>query len=169
MASWSGEAADVKDRMEAMNMPNARAWISRGAGAVALSLCLLGLAGCGGRVNHDPGRAGGSAMIGVNSYLWRATLDTLAFMPLQSADPFGGVVNTDWYIDPQKPNERFKATVYILDSRLRADGLSVTVFKQVSDGAGGWTPAPTSDQTSVDIENAILTRARQLRLSNLHD
>jgi hypothetical protein len=88
-------------------------------------------------------------------------------MPLQSADPYGGVVITDWYINPEKPNERFKATVYILDSRLRADGLNVTVFKQVSDGNGGWAPAPTADQTSTDIENAILTRARQLRLSNL--
>jgi hypothetical protein len=104
----------------------------------------------------------------VNGYLWRATLDTLAFMPLQSADPYGGVVNTDWYINPEKPNERFKATVYILDTRLRADGLNVTVFKQVSDGNGGWAPAPVADQTSTDIENAILTRARQLRLSNLH-
>ena len=107
------------------------------------------------------------AGIGVNSYLWRGTLDTLAFMPLASADPFGGVVITDWYVNPEKPGERFKATVYILDSRLRADGLTVTVFKQVSDGAGGWSPAPTADQTSTDIENAILTRARQLRLSNL--
>jgi hypothetical protein len=105
--------------------------------------------------------------IGVNGYLWRATLDTLAFMPLQSADPYGGVVITDWYINPEKPGERFKATVYILDSRLRADGLNVTVFKQVSDGAGGWANAPTADQTSTDIENAILTRARQLRLSNI--
>lgn len=105
--------------------------------------------------------------IGVNGYLWRATLDTLAFMPLQSADPYGGVVITDWYVNPEKPGERFKATVYILDSRLRADGLNVTVFKQVSDGAGGWTPAPTADQTPADIENSILTRARQLRLSNL--
>ncbi len=108
-----------------------------------------------------------ASAIGVNSYLWRATLDTLAFMPLQSADPYGGVVITDWYINPEKPNERFKATVYILDSRLRADGLNVSVFKEVSNGAGGWVTAPTSDQTSTDIENAILTKARQLRLSNL--
>jgi hypothetical protein len=77
------------------------------------------------------------------------------------------VVITDWYSNPEKPDERFKATVYILDSRLRADGLSVTVFKQVSNGAGGWITAPTADQTSIDIENAILTRARQLRVSNL--
>jgi hypothetical protein len=105
--------------------------------------------------------------IGVNSYLWRATLDTLAFMPLASADPYGGVVITDWYINPEKPDERFKCTVYILDTRLRGDALKVTVFKEVSNGAGGWTTSQTSDQTSVDIENAILTRARQLRLSNL--
>jgi hypothetical protein len=105
--------------------------------------------------------------IGVNAYLWRATLDTLAFMPLSSADPYGGVVITDWYANPEKPDERFKATVYILDSRLRADGLNVTVFKQVRDETGGWKDSPTANQTDVDIENAILTRARQLRLSNI--
>ena len=105
--------------------------------------------------------------IGVNSYLWRATLDTLAFMPLASADPFGGVIITDWYSAPEKPDERFKCTVYILDTRLRGDGLKVTVFKEVSNGQGGWAPSEVSDQTSIDIENAILTRARQLRLSNL--
>jgi hypothetical protein len=130
------------------------------------------LAGCGGRAAHPLGgeatvRGGTVGAIGVNGYLWRATLDTLAFMPLASADPFGGVVITDWYANPEKPDERFKATVYILDSRLRADGLNVTIFKEVSNGAGGWTAAPAADQTSIDIENAILTRARQLRLSNL--
>ena len=65
--------------------------------------------------------------IGVNAYLWRATLDTLSFMPLANADPWGGVINYDWYVDPQTPNERFKATVFILDTRLRADALNVTV------------------------------------------
>jgi hypothetical protein len=152
-----------------MTMPSKRTWMSRGLSSVVLPLCLLGLAGCGGKANHQLAHAAPAGAIGVNGYLWRATLDTLAFMPLQSADPYGGVVTTDWYINPEKPNERLKATVYILDSRLRADGLTVTVFKQVSDGAGGWTAAPVADQTSTDIENAILTRARQLRLSNLRN
>ena len=134
---------------------------------VIVPLCLLSLAACGGRATHNLAKAAPAGAIGVNGYLWRATLDTLAFMPLQSADPYGGVVITDWYVNPEKPNERFKATVYILDSRLRADGLNVTVFKQVNDGAGNWSPAPTADQTPTDIENAILTKARQLRLSNL--
>ena len=92
-----------------------------------------------GRKAAPKGGAGAPAQLGVNGYLWRATLDTLSFMPLANADPWGGVINYSWYIDPQTPNERFKATVYILDTRLRADGLNVTVFKQVSDGAGGWT------------------------------
>jgi hypothetical protein len=138
--------------------------------ALALSVGALNLAACGGRISHPLGGGAHGApagAIGVNGYLWRATLDTLAFMPLASADPYGGVVITDWYVNPDKPDERFKATVYILDSRLRADGLNVTVFREVSNGAGGWTEAPTSAQTSLDIENAILTRARQLRLSNL--
>ena len=156
-----------------MSMPAALTGRGR-AGRIACGLflgaCALGLSACGGRMSHPlggGGRAASASEIGVNGYLWRATLDTLAFMPLASADPYGGVVITDWYVNPDKPDERFKATVYILDSRLRADGLNVTIFREVGNGAGGWTEAPTSAQTSLDIENAILTRARQLRLSNL--
>jgi hypothetical protein len=103
--------------------------------------------------------------IGVNSFLWRASLDTVEFMPLASADPWGGVIITDWYSSPEKPDERFKATVYILDTRLRADALNVTLFKQVRDASGGWVDSAVSGQTETDLENTILTRARQLRLS----
>jgi hypothetical protein len=131
------------------------------------------LAGCGhnkamsGTTRLSAAQTQANAGIGVNSYLWRATLDTLAFMPLASADPYGGTVITDWYINPEKPDERFKATVYILDTRLRADGLNVTVFKQTKDANGAWVDSPVAGQTDIDIENSILTRARQLRLSNL--
>jgi Domain of unknown function (DUF3576) len=111
--------------------------------------------------------SGDQPSIGVNGYLWRASLDTLSFMPLASADAYGGVIITDWYINPERPEERFKCTVYILDSRLRADGLNVAVFKQARDGSGGWTDSPSAGQTETDIENAILTKARQLRLSNI--
>ena len=150
--------------------PSRRGWIAQGARVAVLGLAFGALAACGGRLTHPLGGRPATAQvpaIGVNAYLWRATLDTLAFMPLASADPYGGVIITDWYVNPEKPDERFKATVYILDARLRADGLAVTVFKEVNNGAGGWTASPTADQTSTDIENAILTRARQLRLSNL--
>src|SRR5579859_1644387 len=108
-----------------------------------------------------------AAQIGVNGYLWRATLDTLSFMPLASADPYGGVVITDWYVNPEKPDERFKCTVYILDTRLRGDGLNVAVFKQNKSADGQWIDAPSNSQTETDIENAILTRARQLKLANI--
>ncbi len=111
----------------------------------------------------DPAQAG----IGVNSYLWRATLDTLSFMPLGSADPWGGVIITDWYSNPEKPDERFKTTVYILDTRLRADALNVAVFKQVKDASGNWVDSAVSSQTEQDLENTILTKARQLRLANV--
>jgi hypothetical protein len=141
-------------------------WL-RGSAALLACLGAVSVAGCGGKAAHRAPRGAPEAAIGVNGYLWRATLDTLAFMPLASADPFGGVVITDWYINPQRPTERFKATVYILDSRLRADGLSVNITKEVSNGQGGWLSSPASDQTAADIENAILTRARQLRLSNI--
>lgn len=107
--------------------------------------------------------------IGVNSFLWRASLDTINFMPLSEVDPFGGVIITDWYANPDMTTERFKLTVYILDTRLRADALAVNVFRQVRDEHGGWIDAQASEQTSVEIENAILTRARQLRIAQLED
>jgi hypothetical protein len=111
------------------------------------------------------GGGGSEAGIGVNSYLWRASLDTLNFMPLASADPYGGVIITDWYTDAAAPNERFKATVYILDTRLRADALNVSIFRQTSTN-GQWSDAAVDPDTEIQIENAILTRARQLRLNS---
>ncbi len=103
--------------------------------------------------------------LGVNAYLWRASLDTLSFLPLVSADPYGGVIITDWYANPDKKDERMKATVYILDTRLRADGVSAAVFRETMVN-GQWTPASVSPDTNVALENAILSKARQLRLSN---
>ncbi len=99
----------------------------------AVGLCLVTLGACATH-SAPPKTAAAPNAIGVNSYLWRATLDTLAFMPLASADPYGGVVITDWYTNPEKPDERFKCTVYILDTRLRGDALKVTVFKEVASG-----------------------------------
>jgi hypothetical protein len=156
--------------------------LMRKASVTIAALGVMALAGCAHRDSGPQtynsggfhllggGKSSGPVVagIGVNSYLWRATLDILAFMPLSSADPYGGVVITDWYTNPEKQDERFKCTVYILDTRLRADGLNVTVFKQVKDASGAWVDATTADQTSTDIENAILTRARQLRLSNVN-
>ena len=108
---------------------------------------------------------GGSAGVGVNSFLWRASLDTVSFMPLSSADPFGGVIITDWYSPPDTPDERFKVNVFILGRDLRADGVRASVFHQKKDTAGQWGEAPVDANTATDLENAILTRARQIRLS----
>ena len=102
------------------------------------------------------------AALGVNAYLWRAALDTLGFMPLASADPFGGVIITDWYAPPTTSGERFKATAYILGRQLRADGVRITIFRQTRDG-GGWTDASVNPATAADIENKVLARARELR------
>ena len=104
--------------------------------------------------------------VAVNAYLWRASLDTINFIPLVSADPFGGVIITDWYTPSETPNERMKVQVTILDRELRADGVRVSVFKQTtSPRGGGWVDAQVDPRTNIDIENAILTRARQLRIA----
>jgi Domain of unknown function (DUF3576) len=104
--------------------------------------------------------------VAVNAYLWRASLDTINFIPLASADPFGGVIITDWYTPAETPNERMKVQVTILDRELRADGVRVSVFKQQTSPKGGsWVDAQVDPRTNIDIENAILTRARQLRIA----
>ena len=101
-------------------------------------------------------------MIGVNSYLWRASIDTLSFAPLIQADSNGGVIVTDWYTNPASPGERVKLTVSILDQDLRADALRVAASRQVQSG-GGWVDAPVAAATVQKLEDIILTRARDLR------
>lgn len=118
----------------------------------------LSLVNLGGQQNR------GAAELGVNAYLWRATLDTLSFLPLASADPFGGVILTDWYSPPTTNGaERLKLNVLILDQRLRSDGVKVTVFRQEKSGTD-WRDAPANAATGTELENAILARARQLWL-----
>jgi len=117
----------------------------------------------GGGSDDKEGGGVGSG-IAVNSFLWRAALDTVSFMPLSSADPFGGVILTDWYSPPETPSERFKLNIFILDRQLRADGLRVAIFKE-TEKDGVWRTATTETNTTINIENRILERARELRLS----
>lgn len=121
----------------------------------------------GGTQKPGDAEAGGAVGIGVNSFLWRASLDTVSFMPLVSADPFGGVIITDWYSPPQSPDERFKVNVYILGRALRADGIRASVFRQQLNASAGWVDAAIAPNTATDLENAILTRARQMRIAQL--
>ncbi len=121
--------------------------------------------GVGKGVNRQRGDQAGGAL-GVNAYLWRGALDTLSFMPLASADPFGGTIITDWYSPPGASDERFKATAYILGRELRSDGLHVTIFRQVMRD-GRWEDAPVSAVTTSDIENKILDHARQMRANQV--
>ena len=138
---------------------------------LAVTAAMLAVTGCasipfmGTKAKPAAQGTGTETAIGVNAYLWRASLDTIAFMPLASADPYGGVIISDWYTDAAAPNERFKATVYILDTRLRADGLNVAVHRQVKTPSGDWQDANTSANTAENIENAILVRARQMRIN----
>ena len=119
----------------------------------------------GGEDKPDtPSRGSG---IGVNAFLWRATLDVLSSWPIFSADPFGGVIITDWYAPPQTPNERFKFNVFLLDRVLRADGVRVSIFKQIKNPNGEWQQAALQTETQMLVENSILTRAQQFRTESL--
>ncbi len=133
---------------ETSNLPGA---MSGGGGG---SLFTLGKGG--------GGSAGQSNQIQVNAYLWRATLDTLAFMPLVSADPFGGVIITDWYTPPASPDERFKVNAYILSQQMTANAVQVSVFHQVLQN-GQWVDAPADPDTASGLEDRILAQAADLQ------
>jgi hypothetical protein len=152
-----------------------RASARRGGTALLAALAIVAvLPACSHEKSHSkPPKSAGPAMapsrvttIGVNAYLWRATLDTLSFMPMAQVDSNGGVIVTDWYTNPSQPNERLKVSVAILDTDLRADAVRVTVNRQEL-GAAGWTEASVKAGTVQKLEEAILERARQLRQSQL--
>lgn len=138
----------------------------RAVQALLLAGALAMLAGCGHK-RERPRLDLASAKvtsIGVNSYLWRASLETLAFMPLTQADSSGGVIVTDWYANPSNANERVKISVAILDEDLRADAIRVAASREVLQN-GVWVEAPVQAATVQKLEDIILTKARDLRRS----
>lgn len=135
-------------------------------GTAALAAALAACA----NTNDGPNlRLGASDKTGavttVNRYLWNASLETISFMPIETVDPVAGVITSDWFASAQAPDERFRTNVLILDTSLRADALAVRVFRQTRDASGTWNDAQTNPNTAREIENAILTRARELRLN----
>jgi hypothetical protein len=136
--------------------PEEQRWANRGKLTGESGWNLLG--------GSDGDSAAEGTRLGVNSFIWRATLDTLAFMPLTSADPFGGVILTDWYEDPKTPGERFKVNAMILDSTLRADSVKIRLFKQQR-AADGWQDMEVNPKLSRKLEDTILTRAREMRIA----
>jgi hypothetical protein len=104
--------------------------------------------------------------IGVNSYLWRAGLETMQFMPLAQVDSAGGVIIGDWYQNPAVPNERVKVTLAILDGALRADAVQVSASRQIYEN-GRWLEAPVRAGTVQRLEEIVLEKARTLRQAAL--
>ena len=141
--------------------------LRRSATAFAV-IAALSLGACAGKKDRPQADLAASKIttIGVNSYLWRASLDTLSFMPLAETDSNGGVIVTDWYVNPQVPTERMKVTVTILDQDLRADALRVTALREVNRG-GQWVEAPVQAATTHKLEDIILTKARDLRRASI--
>jgi predicted small lipoprotein YifL len=135
----------------------------KAAQAMMLTAAVAALGACGKKDRPEADLAAANiSTIGVNSYLWRAALETVSFAPLLQADSAGGVIVTDWYANPQNPGERVKLTISILDQDLRADALRVAASRQVAQG-GGWVDAPVQAATVQKLEDIILTKARDLR------
>lgn len=134
---------------------------------------IFGDEGLSTKALFDNGLFGGSSQdegesaLPVNRFLWQASLDTLSFLPLASTDPFTGVIATDWGTAPATPGERFKVTAFLVDPRLSASSLRVAVYRERRDDTGAWAPATVSPETARKLEDAILTRARQIRIASI--
>lgn len=123
------------------------------------------LSACGifGGGDEEQGFGPITTSIGVNGYLWSATLDTLAFMPIDNAYPSSAAIITDWFSTADAPEERVKVAVYFRSEELRSDGIKVNVVRQeLRDG--NWLTVPVQAATPLQIEEAILSRARVLKI-----
>ena len=135
--------------------------------AILFFSVFLFLGGCSKKIDLEISEIAKSQVsMAVNAFLWRASLDTVSFIPLDIVDPIGGVITTQWYEDTDNSNERIKLTIYVKDRRLRADGLIVSVFRETRE-TESWIKADTNPDTARLVEASILTKARELRIGTL--
>ena len=106
-----------------------------------------------------------AANMPINVFLWRGALETIDFMPLSSADPIGGIIITDWYSTTDNDEERCKLNIFITGQILKTENLKVTSFCQ-SFKNQIWVNKTTDKNNNVKIENAILNKAKKLKLQS---
>ena len=124
----------------------------------------LSFSGILGTKNKDDSSVNTVSM-SVNAYLWRGALETIDFMPLSSADPIGGTIITDWYSTNNNQNERCKLNIFITGKKLSTENLKVTSFcQEYKDPA--WVNKKMDEDNNIKIENAILNKAKKLRLQS---
>ena len=107
----------------------------------------------------------GSIGMSINAFLWQGALDTLSFMPLSSADPIGGTIITDWYSSTNNPDERCKLNIFISGKELKTQNLRVASFCQNYQN-NRWVNKDISDDNNMKLENAILNKAKKLKLES---
>ncbi len=113
----------------------------------------------GGPKKQEEGLGTGAA---VNLFLWRAALETLALGPLESADPFGGVIITDWFTLDEEPGNQFRVTAYILGRSLRTDNIKIAMYVRSTEN-GQMVTRRAASAAETRLENVILTKARTIR------
>ena len=113
----------------------------------------LGFGSSGGDATRAAVRTSGAESVAVNRYLWAASIDVLNFLPIESVDPFTGVI-VFGYGRPPGTSRAYRGTVYITDPALDARSLNVALAT---------SSGPVANETTRAIEDAILSRARQIR------
>ena len=112
----------------------------------------------------DPSGSGGAGSLPINAILWRASLDTVSVLPLDSVDTFGGAIITEWYAHPEDPTKRIKLAIFVVDQELRSDAIKVQVYLQERpQGLFEWQDVGRDAELASRVEDLILTRAREIR------
>ena len=106
-----------------------------------------------------------SAGMPINPYLWKGSLETIDFMPLISADPFAGVILTDWYSGNTEEFERCKINIFIKGLELNSQNLKVNTFCQSLNTQNIWIDNKSDNSNDIKIENAIFNKAKKLKLT----
>ena len=118
----------------------------------------------GGEEKNESGTISAVGMP-INPYLWKASIETINFMPLSSTDPFAGTIITDWYTSSANTQERCKLNVFINGQQLKTENLKVLSFCQTLTN-NQWVNTSTNNEDNIKLENAILNKAKKLKLSS---
>ena len=146
-------------------MKDAETRLQSGGGLFGKDGLTLGKALGNNKKNNKNNTSAISMGMAVNPYLWRGALETINFMPLNSADPIGGTIITDWYSTTENQKERCKLNIFILGIDLKTENLKVTSFcQEYRDNI--WAAKSVEEEKSIKIENAILNKAKKLRLQS---
>ena len=121
--------------------------------------------GRGFKIGPNDNNSGGTFSFASSNELWRASIETLSFITLSSADYAGGIIITDWYSEDNN-NQAIKITIRFLSNEIRADGIEVLLHKKICNTSNNCTINKIDNTLSFEIKDSILRKAALMKKKN---